>query len=210
MRPPAFWACAPTGRNRRWQRRYRVRGSGSTRGSSWLVGDSIARIALLRWRGAQDWLAGVSHRVAERPHTLDRNSDCIARLQRAHSRRSSRCDHVAGFQRHDLRDVAHHHIERKDEIGGRAILTEFAVDPGLHSHPSPVNEPGDHHGTDRTKRVEAFGARPLAVFVLQVAGGDVVDTGISENELPHVVAFAKAAAAFADDHTELAFVVHAL
>src|SRR3974390_1537014 len=155
-------------------------------------------------------LAGVTYRVAKRSHTLDRHSDRIARLQRTHSCRSSRGDHVAGFLRHYLRDVTHHHIERKDEIGSRAVLAEFAVDAGLHSHPTPGIEPVDHHRTDRAKGVEAFRAHPLPVLVLQVTGGHVVDAGIAEDEFPHVVALAKAMAAFADNHTELAFIVNAL
>ena len=37
-------------------------------------------------------------------------------------------------------------------------------------------------GADRAKGIEALGARPLAIFFLQVAGGDVVDAGVAEDE----------------------------
>jgi hypothetical protein len=48
-----------------------------------------------------------------------------------------------------------------------------------------VVEVGDDAGTHWAEAVEALGARELPVFLLQVAGGDVVHAGEAEERLPH-------------------------
>ena len=46
---------------------------------------------------------------------------------------------------------------------------------------------GFNHRAERAKRVKALAARVLAVHALQIARGDVVQTGVAENVGPDVV-----------------------
>src|SRR5580704_5167654 len=96
----------------------------------------------------------------------------IAWSERTDSGRSA-CEHqVAGFQRDGRRDVAEQLADAKNEIGGRALLAELAVDASLNGEADIGLHFVAHPRTDGTERVEALGACPLAVFLLQVAGGD--------------------------------------
>ena len=58
--------------------------------------------------------------------------------------------------------------------------------------------------------VEALGAAPLAVGLLKVAGGDVVDDGVAADVGADVFVGAEFAATAADDDGEFALVVDAL
>ncbi len=65
-------------------------------------------------------------------------------------------------------------------------------------------------GADGAEGVEAFAAGPLAVGLLDVAGGDVVDDDVAANVGADVFVGAELAAAAADDDAEFALVVDAL
>ena len=67
-----------------------------------------------------------------------------------------------------------------------------------------------HDRADGTEGVEAFGARPLIVLILQVAGGHVVGKREAAHEITPGSAGPEVARAAADDDGELAFKVDAL
>jgi len=60
------------------------------------------------------------------------------------------------------------------------------------------------------KRIEAFATSELHVESLQVAGGDVVQAGVTEDVRLNVVRGTKLGAAPANDNRELAFIVDSL
>src|SRR5690348_9926767 len=152
----------------------------------------------------------VNYRIPQRTHAFDADFHHIAGLHRADARRRAGGDQIAGKQRHNLGNEADYNIEGKDEIAGGALLAHLSVDACLHVHARPgVNFVADD-GADGTEGVEALGASPLAILVLQVAGSDVVEAGVAEDIRPHVITLGEMAAAAADDDGELAFVVHAL
>ena len=66
-----------------------------------------------------------------------------------------------------------------------------------------------HQGTDRAKRVEALGPRPLAVLLLQVARRHVVGQRISAHIAAPFVSAWTLRRAPADDQRQFAFIVHA-
>src|SRR5579862_3421001 len=119
-------------------------------------------------------------------------------------------DEVARHQRHGIRDVSDDHVERKDEVTRIALLLDLAVHARFHIHAHPRVEPVSHERPHRAERVEALGAGPLAVFVLQIAGGEVIHRGVAENVRPYIFALGQFVAATCNDHAEFALVVSAL
>ncbi len=63
---------------------------------------------------------------------------------------------------------------------------------------------------DRTESVEALGAGPLAIFLLQVSGGYVVGDGVTANIVARVLIGTDFAASIADDDRDLAFEINPL
>ncbi len=61
---------------------------------------------------------------------------------------------------------------------------------------------------DGAERVEAFGAGPLAVLLLQIARGHVIHAGVAENVGTNIFIRGQLVAIFGDHHSEFAFVVH--
>jgi hypothetical protein len=68
----------------------------------------------------------------------------------------------------------------EDEVGGAALLLDDAVEAGGEGYGAVegVDLVGDY-GPGGAEGVEAFAAGPLAVGLLEVAGGDVVDDGVA-------------------------------
>ena len=124
-------------------------------------------------------------------------------------RRSGR-DQVPGLQGHYLRNKSHEHVERKEEVDGGAILPQLAVNAGFHADAFPRIEALGDDWPNRAEGVETFGAGPLPVLLLQVAGGHVVHAGVAEDIGPHVVALPQAVTALANHDAQLAFVIHPL
>ena len=63
---------------------------------------------------------------------------------------------------------------------------------------------------DRTKGIEAFGASKLYVGFLQIAGGHVVHTGVTQNITQRILVIVQMRASAANNQTKFAFVLHAL
>ncbi len=90
-------------------------------------------------------------------------------------------------------------------------LAHLTIHSCLHLDARPgvnINAVGDD-GADRAESVEAFGASPLAVFVLEVARGEVVDAGVAENVGTNVFTIGEPMAATGDHDTQFALVVGA-
>src|SRR5579871_4820035 len=121
--------------------------------------------------------------ICQRTQPLDRNLHCISSYKRAHACRSAGANYIAGLQRHDVRDVSYYGVQGKDELACAAGLLHDTVDARLHRDAMPRIDLVRHDGSHWTECVEAFGSRPLAVLLLQVASGNVVRTRIAENKI---------------------------
>ena len=97
----------------------------------------------------------------------------------------------------------------KDEVEGRAVLAKLAIDAGLDGEAGFEVEFVADDGADGAEGVEALGAGPLAVFLLQVAGGDVVGQGVAADGRAPVRLVVEIADAAADDQRQFAFEVDA-
>src|SRR5882672_1168733 len=106
--------------------------------------------------------------------------------------------------------MADHYVEREDEVACIAVLADVIVYAHAHGNTLPrINFVRDQRAYG-TECVEAFGAAPLAVFGLEIAGGHVVHAGVAENVLPHVFICRGMMASFSNDHAEFALMVDAL
>src|SRR3954470_13037112 len=124
-------------------------------------------------------LATLDHLVGESADAFDGDGDLVADVEGADSGRGPREDDVAREQRHGLGDVHDQVLDRADHVAGAAELALFAVDRALDGQVARV-EVGLDPGAQRAGAVEALGARPLLLALLDVAGGDVVGAGVAE------------------------------
>ncbi len=98
-------------------------------------------------------------------------------------------------------DVAEELGDGEDEVAGGALLLDGAVEAGGDGDglaAGGVDLVGDD-GADGAEGVEALAAGPLAVGLLDVAGGDVVDDDVAADVGADVFVGADVAAAAADD-----------
>ena len=151
----------------------------------------------------------VGDRISQPADARDRNFDDIAGDYRPDPLGRAGGDQVAGFERHDPRNVTDDDIERENKIPGIARLPHVAVHRGLDLAARPRIKAVGDQWTDRTESIEAFGAGPLAVFVLQIAGGEIVDAGVAEDVRVYVIAIVEAVAAPRDYHAQFPFIVGA-
>src|SRR6266436_2663560 len=101
-------------------------------------------------------------------------------------------------------------IQGKNKIYRGAVLPDLAVDASLHSDAVPgVNFIADH-GANRAERVETLGPGPLAVFFLQVTGGDIIDAGVAEYVGTNILVSADLVTGLGQHDAEFAFMVHAV
>src|SRR4026208_1023536 len=87
-----------------------------------------------------------------------------------------------------------------------------AAGPTLSNHvalPPTTAPPLAQAGSGRTERVEPLGPPPLAVFLLEVAAGDVVDAGVP-GDRAHRLGRAEIPSPGPDDHPDLRFELHSL
>src|SRR5579862_1107969 len=106
--------------------------------------------------------------------------------------------------------MADDYIEREEKIPRVAILFDLAIHTSLHADACPWVDLVRHNRPDRTESVKAFGAGPLSIFVLEIAGSDVVYAGVAEDVLANVGIGCGLVASLADHHSEFAFIVDAL
>ena len=97
---------------------------------------------------------------------------------------------------------------RKDEIVRGSPLAQFAVHARFDGHPGVEVHFIAHHRADRTKCIEALGARPLHVFLLQVAGRDVVGKREAAQHLAPIFFGSKVPCAPAYHQRQLSFEIH--
>src|SRR5690242_4952280 len=145
-------------------------------------------------------LATLDNLVGESADAFDGDGDLVADSQGADPCRGAREDHVAGEQRHGLGDVDDQILDGVDHLAGAAQLPLLAVDGELDGQ---VGRGGQadvrlHPGAQRAGGVEALGPRPLLLAPLDVAGGDVVGAGVTEDHVLDPVA--RDLAAHAPDH----------
>src|SRR5271168_2340883 len=149
--------------------------------------------------------------IFEDTQTIYLYLDAVAGLDGSYSRRSSGGNQVAGFEGGERGDVAEQRGNGEDEVAGRSLLLDDAVEAGDHGDRSAadgVNFVRDD-GADGAEGVEALAARPLAVGLLDVAGGDVVDADVAANVGADVLVGADLAATAGDDDAEFSLVIDA-
>jgi len=91
-----------------------------------------------------------------------------------------------------------------------AGLPHIAIHAGFDLDAGPGIEAVGDHGSDGAEGIEAFGAGPLTVFVLQIAGGEIIYAGVAENVGAYVIALGEKVAAPGDHDAQFTFVVSAL
>ena len=72
--------------------------------------------------------------------------------------------------------------DRKDQFGCRSLLAYNVVDQARHCGARRI-EFGLDPGAERAESVETLGARPLAIFALQVPCGHVVAAGVTKDNI---------------------------
>src|SRR5580704_14526505 len=98
----------------------------------------------------------------------------------------------------------------EDEVGGTPLLLDCSVEASGDSDGSFEGvDLGRDDGACRAEGVEALSAAPLAVGLLEVAGGDVGDDGVAADVGADVFVGAELAAAAAYDDGEFALVIDA-
>src|SRR3990167_6926654 len=88
------------------------------------------------------WSGAVAHRIRQQADTVDLHFDGIPlfhpqwRLARqSHTRGRSGYDHIAGLQRHELRQDRDQPRHRKYHVGNRSILHHLTIQPRLKAQP---------------------------------------------------------------------------
>ena len=99
----------------------------------------------------------------------------------ADARRRPGRDHVADLERHVLAAERDQRRHVEDQIRSSTSPGLTCRSPASRSRRFARIEPRDDARPDRTERVEALRARPLAVFLLQIAHGDVVHARVTEH-----------------------------
>ena len=143
----------------------------------WTIPDLLGAVrgALDRRRGALGRRS--PDRVAERADAGDLHLHHVAVHQGSDTGRRPRRHQIARLQRHHARDEGQDGGDGEHHVRGAAALALHAVHAAAHLEARQVESGADleHPRADRAERVEALGARPLPVGVLQVAGRHVVD-----------------------------------
>ncbi len=114
--------------------------------------------------------------------------DAVSGLNGSYSCWSSSRDEIAGLEGHGGGDVAEELGDGEDEIARGTLLLDHTVKAGDDGdwgadfifESAGVNLVGDD-GADGTEGIEAFATGPLAVRLLYVASGDVVDADVAAN-----------------------------
>src|SRR6478736_7617169 len=112
-------------------------------------------------------LATRDHLVGESADAFDGDGDLVADVQGADPCGGPGEDHVAGEQRHGLRDVDDQVLDGADHVARPAELTLLTVDRGLDGQVAGVDV-GLHPGAERARGVEPLGPGPLALAPLDV------------------------------------------
>src|SRR5258708_23991985 len=128
-------------------------------------------------------------------YAFDRDFDSVAGDHRSDALGSAGCDQVSRFEGHDLRNVTDHYVERENKILRVAGLPHIAIHPGFDLDAGPGIEAVGDDGSDRAEGIAAFGAGPLTVFVLQIAGGEIIYAGVAEDVVAYVIALGEKVAA---------------
>src|SRR5450432_2313784 len=102
------------------------------------------------------------------------------------ARRSSSQNQIARQKRHHPRNVPQHHIQGKNKQAGATTLPDLSVHLSFHLNAFPWVNLVCHKRSNRTKRVKAFGARPLIFLFLEITSGNIVGAGVPENVRPHI------------------------
>src|SRR3990167_7920141 len=133
------------------------------------------------------WL-GRDDPVREHADALDLGLEPIAGPQElaergAHALGRARGDDVAREQREALREHADALVDGKDHLRRVTRLPRLAVDPEGDRERLGIRDlvGGDEHRAHRAEGVERLALEPLAVTLLEVAGGHVVDDGVAEH-----------------------------
>ena len=148
------------------------------------------------------WLPGFGGEgVFEDPEAVYLYLNVVAGLDGAYSGWGSGGDEVAGFESHGGGDVVEQVGDGEDEVGGVALLLDFAVETGGEGDGGAgggVDLVGDD-GADGAEGVETFASGPLAVGLLDVSGGDVVDDDVAADVGANIFGGAEIATAAAYD-----------
>src|ERR1700736_794239 len=101
-------------------------------------------------------------------------------------------------------------IQRKYKVARVALLANLTVHSAPDVHAFPRIDFIRDQRTDWTKRIKAFGTRPLTVFFLKIAGAHIVHRGVTKNVGMHIFIGWQFVTALGDHHAELAFVIDTL
>src|SRR5699024_7996031 len=147
---------------------------------------------------------GVHDRVRQNPESVDGDVDAVAGHDLSDSGRGAGEDDVSGQQGDRLGQVLDESRDVEDEVGGGPVLLLLPVDPGPDADIVDV-EFGFYPRAQRTGGVEALRPRPLIVRLLDVAQGDIVARGVSE-DVVHGVLRSDSLGHATDDHGELGLI----
>src|SRR6476646_1982558 len=101
-------------------------------------------------------------------------------------------------------------VQGKNEISRAALLPHFAINASLHQDSGPRVDFIGNHRANRAEGIKPLGPSPLAVFFLQVTGGDIVDAGIAKYVRTDILIRTDFVAGPCYHDTEFTLVIHAL
>ena len=147
-------------------------------------------------------------RVRQPPDPGDLDLDDVARLHRPRVRGSTGEDHVARLERDQPAEIGELVGDREEEVVGRRLLHDLAVQVGAEREVGRVELGCGHQlGAEREKAVVALDAQHrAAIGVPEVVHADVVRARVAADVVEHLVD-RDALHPAPDDHGELALVV---
>src|SRR5712671_2763953 len=149
------------------------------------------------------------HRITQHSDSGNTDFDSVSGKDRSHAGGRSGGNNIAGVESHHARDPADQKCARINHQRSITGLPDHAIDARLDKHIGWIKLGFDVR-PNRAERVEAFTAGKLHITLLDVAGSDIVEAGITKNEGQGIIGIAKMRAATANDDGQLAFMFNAL
>src|SRR5258707_8937140 len=145
--------------------------------------------------------------IFENAQAVDFYLDSVAWRNGSYTCGGASGNQVAGLKRHGSSDVSEQFGDGKDQVAGGGLLFDYSVEPcddGDGRAACGVDFVRDD-GADGAEGVEALATRPLAVRLLNVAGGDVVDADVAANVRANILVGAYLVAAAGGEDAEVPF-----
>src|SRR6267154_118774 len=149
------------------------------------------------------------HRITQHSDSANTDFDSVSGNDGSHAGGRSGGNNIARVESHHARDPADQKCARINHQRSITGLPDRTIHASLDKDIGWIKLGFDMR-PNRAERIEAFTAGKLHVTLLDVAGSDVVETRIAENEGQGIIGIAELRAATANDDGQLTFMFNAL